>query len=132
MKKTRLTLLTASLILAFLGASGCGSGANSVKGTYQVTGSSGVSVNITYAPSGVGSSSQVTNQTLPWQVDFNATESEGGYQGSYVFLSAVNDYPNGTNCASAITITIQENGKNFQNPNYVNCGGGAVTLFGYF
>jgi len=122
---------TVALTVGFW-SSGCSSGAKQVQGTYQVTGSSGVTANITYAPSGQGSTSYAVNQTLPWQDNFTAYETEGGYTGSYVSLIATNDLPNGSNnAASSVTVTILENGKVFQTGS-TNGGGSSVTLLGYF
>ncbi len=132
MKKTNIYL---GLALTFLvwEAAGCSGGAKQVQGTYQVTGSSGVTVNIVYAQSGYGSNSQAISQTLPWSSTFTAYETEGSYQGTYVYLAATNDLPNiAANQQSAITITILENGTVFQSPDYTNGGGSSVTLLGYF
>lgn len=104
-----------------------------MQGTYQVTGSAGVTVNLVYALSGYGSNSQAVSQTLPWSTTFTGYESEGSYQGTYVYLMATNDLPNTAgNQQSSVTITILENGSVFQSPNYVNGGGSSVTLLGYF
>jgi hypothetical protein len=108
---------------------GCG-GPKQVSGTYEVTGSPGTVANITYAPSGLGSNSTAVSQTLPWQSTFTGYETEGNYQGTYVFLSALNDAP--ITASSSVTITILEDNAIFQQPNYIQGGGNAVTLFGYF
>ncbi len=132
MKKTKLFSGLGLSLLVWV-ATGCGTGPKQVQGTYTVTGSSGVTVNIVYALSGYGSNSQAISQTLPWSATFNAYESEGNYQGTYVYLMATNDLPNiAANQQSAVTILIQENGSTFQAPNYTNGGGSSVTLLGYF
>jgi hypothetical protein len=129
MKKASFYLFTLGLSVLLMGLMSCG-GAKEVSGTYEVTGSAGVVANITYAPSGLGSNSTAVSQTLPWQSQFTGYETEGSYQGSYVFLSAVNDAPAAS--SSSITITILEDNQVYQQPNYTIGGGNPVTLFGYF
>jgi len=132
MKKGSFHIFTIGLTFIFLGLTGCG-GPKAITGTYEVTGSAGVVANITYAPSGLGSNSTAVSQTLPWQSKFNGFETEGSYQGTYVFLSALNTAPaTPSNSSSSITITILEDTAVYQQPNYEMGGQGAVTLFGYF
>ncbi len=129
MKNGSFHIFIIGLTFILLGLTGCG-GPKAVTGTYEVTGSAGVVANITYAPSGLGSNSTAVSQTLPWQSKFNGYETEGSYQGTYVFLSAVNDAPAAS--SSSITITILEDNQVYQQPNYTIGGGNPVTLFGYF
>jgi hypothetical protein len=129
MKKALFYIYSLSLTLIFGGFLGC-AGPKAVQGTYKVTGSTGAVANIVYAASGLGGNSQAVSQTLPWQVQFNGYESEGNYQGTYVFLSAVNDAP--ATSSSSITITILEDNSLFQQPDYVTGGSNPITEFGYF
>lgn len=129
MKSASFYILSLGLTLLVWSLVSC-TGPKQVTGIYKVTGSSGAVANITYAPSGLGGNSQVNNQTLPWQAQFSGYESEGSYQGTYVYLSAVNDAPASSN--SSVTITILEDNSVFQQPDYEIGGSNAVTLFGYF
>jgi hypothetical protein len=107
----------------------CG-GPKQITGTYKVTGSPGAVANITYAPSGLDGNSVAINQTLPWQTQFTAYESEGSYQGTYVYLSALNDAL--VSSSSSITITVLEDNSVYQQPDYETGGGNAVTIIGNF
>ena len=129
MKKPSFYIFTFGLAFLMGGLVSCG-GPKEVYGTYEVTGTAGTVANITYAPSGLGSNATAVSQTLPWQTQFTGYETEGSYQGTYVFLSAVNDAP--ATASSSITITILEDNQVYQQPNYTIGGGNPVTLFGYF
>ena len=129
MKKAKFYILCSGLSLMIWSLMSCG-GPKQVQGTYEVTGSPGVVANIVYAANGLGGNSTANNQTLPWQTTFTGYESEGNYQGTYVFLSAVNDAA--PNSSTSVTITILENNSTFQQPNYAIGGGNPITLFGYF
>jgi hypothetical protein len=129
MKKAKFYILCSSLSLMIWSLMSCG-GPKQVQGTYEVTGSPGVVANIVYAANGLGGNSTANNQTLPWQTTFTGYESEGNYQGTYVFLSAVNDAP--SNSSTSVTIAILEDTASFQQPNYAAGGGNPITLFGYF
>jgi hypothetical protein len=126
MKNARFYLFTAALTLLIWGCAG----PKQVQGTYKVTGSAGVTANIIYAANGLGGNSTANNQVLPWQTTFSAYESEGNYQGTYVFLSAVNDAP--STSSTSITITILEDNAVYQSPNYTAGGGNPITLLGNF
>jgi hypothetical protein len=126
-KNASFCLFTCALV--FFGLISCG-GPKEISGTYEVTGSAGVVANITYAVSGIGSNSTAVSQTLPWQTKFTGYETEGSYQGTYVFLSAINDAP--TTTSSSITITVLEDNSVFQQPDYQIGGQVPITILGYF
>lgn len=129
MKNASFYLFTFGFAFLVWGLVSCG-GPKEVYGTYEVTGTAGVVANITYAPSGLGSNATAVSQTLPWQATFTGYETEGSYQGTYVFLSAVNDAP--TNSSSSITITVLEDNSVYQQPDYQIGGGVPITILGYF
>ena len=129
MKKGVFFIHCCGLSLMFWGIVGC-SGPKQVQGTYKVTGTPGAVVNIVYAPNGLASNSQAVSQTLPWQAQFTGYETEGNYQGTYVFLSAFNDAP--TTASSSVTISILEDNALFQQPDWEIGGQNAVTELGYF
>jgi hypothetical protein len=129
MKKSSFYIFTLGLTLMVWGLISCG-GPKEVTGTYEVTGSPGVIANITYAPSGLNSNTAAVSQTLPWQTTFTGTETEGSYEGSYVFLSAVNDAP--TTASSSITITVLEDNSIYQQPDYQIGGQVPITILGNF
>ena len=109
------------------GLAGCGSGPKSVQGEYIVTGGAGAaSASVSYSANGTNSLSQAVSVSLPWSYGFTGYETEGNDQGTYVYLSAVNDSASGT-----VTVTIQEDGSVFRRGAATGAGA-AVTASGNF